>query len=298
MGTIRGLWKLAWLMLIGAGVAAQPDGSADLTGMRVERDIVFADVDDSDLALDLYLPEGSDTPPLIVWVHGGAWRFGSKDDVDAISLVRHGFAMASVAQRLSSVAPFPAQVHDLKAAVRYLRANAQQLGFDGSRIAISGASSGAHLAALVAVTNGSAAHEGSLGRFTATSSDVQALVSYFGASNLTSILDQSTPFGLNVRVPALELLFGGPVEDSAELARLASPVYFVDEHDPPMYLLHGDQDPQMPINQTHELHGAAKKAGVKVVFDVVHGAAHGGEAFYSPERTAEVAAFLHAVLED
>jgi acetyl esterase/lipase len=264
--------------------------------MSIQRNISYAVVDDSELALDLYMPDGVAQPPLIVWVHGGAWRFGSRDAVEVIELLDHGFAIASVSYRLSPVAPFPAQVHDLKAAVRFLRANAQGFGFDGTRIIAGGPSAGAHLAALVAVTNGSAEHEGRVGEYLETSSDVQALISYFGASNLTSILDQSTPFGLRLRVPSLELLFGGPVEETEDLARLASPVFFVDASDPPMYLLHGDQDPQMPINQTHELHGAAKAAGVKVVFDVVHGAGHGGPGFYLPSRTADVAKFLHEAL--
>lgn len=266
--------------------------------MRVQRDITYAVVDDSELAFDLYMPQMTEaSPPLIVWVHGGAWRFGSRESVEVIDLVQHGFAIASVSYRLSPVAAFPAQIHDIKGAIRYLRANAARYGYDGAHIVAAGPSAGAHLAALAAVTNGSAVHEGTVGEYLDTSSDVQALVSYFGASNLTSILDQSTPFGLSVRVPSLELLLGGAIDERTELARQASPVFYVDAQDPPMYLLHGDQDPQMPINQTHELHGAAKAAGIRVVFDVVHGARHGGPDFYLPERTANVAAFLHEVLQ-
>jgi len=280
--------------IAGTSVAQSVDEGGD---MRVLRDITYAVVGESTLAFDLYMPARIDhAPPLIVWVHGGAWQFGSRESVEVIDLVQHGFAIASVSYRLTPVAPFPAQIHDIKGAVRYLRANAAQYGFDGSRIVVGGPSAGAHLAALVAVTNGSAYHEGTIGGFRESSSDVQALVSYFGASNLTSILNQSTPFGLGVRIPSLELLLGGPIEERGTLAREASPVFYVDENDPPMYLLHGDQDPQMPINQTHELHGAAKSAGIRVVFDVVHGARHGGPEFYLPSRTADVAAFLHEVL--
>ena len=282
-------------MLIACAGAAAQDAEIESV-YQVDSAITYATVDGTELALDLYRPAGIDEPPLLVWVHGGAWRFGSRDSVEVRELLGHGFAIASVSYRLTPVAPFPAQVHDLKAAVRFLRAHAEEFGFDGSRIAIGGPSAGAHLAALVAVTNGSAPHEGAVGEYLEESSDVQALVSYFAATNLTSILDQSTPFGLNVRTPALELLFGGPIEEHEDLAKLASPVMFVDAGDPPMYLLHGDQDPQMPINQTHELHGAAKDAGLTVVFDVVHGSGHGGPAFYTPERTAAVAAFLHAAL--
>jgi acetyl esterase/lipase len=244
------------------------------------------------------MPTGIENPPLIVWVHGGIWRYGSRAVVNAIDLVDHGFAIASVSFRLSPVAPMPAQVHDIKAGIRFLRANADVYGYDADRIAIAGASSGGHLAALVGVTNDSESHEGDVGTDLAASSDVQAIVSYFGASNLLSILDQSTPQGLSVRVPALELLLGGNVEARSELARFASPVNHVDASDPPILLLHGDQDPQMPINQSHELHAAAKRHELDVHFEVVHGAGHGGTAFFDRERTELVARFLSSRLRE
>ena len=99
-----------------------------------------------------------------------------------------------------------------------------------------------------------------------------------------------------MREPALELLLGGSVEDKSELARFGSPVFHVDSSDPPLLLLHGDQDPQMPINQTHELHGVAKEYGLDVHFEVIHGAAHGGNAFFDEQRTALVAEFLSRAL--
>jgi dipeptidyl aminopeptidase/acylaminoacyl peptidase len=122
------------------------------------------------------------------------------------------------------------------------------------------------------------------------------VVVYFGASNLTTILSQSTPFGLNVRRPALEQLLGAAPDQVPELATLASPVSHVDRDDPPLFLLHGDQDPQMPINQAHELQGAYKRLGLEVRFDVVHGAAHGGAVFYSTEHLRPVLEFLARAL--
>jgi acetyl esterase/lipase len=208
------------------------------------------------------------------------------------SLIARGYAVASVDYRLTPVAPFPAQVHDLKAAVRYLRAKAGDLGIDGRRFVVAGASAGAHLAALVGVTNGDKFLEGTVGDYTGTSSDVQAIVSFYGMSNLTTILSQSTPHGLKVRVPALELLLGGQPDEKRELARLASPVLHVDARDPPLLLLHGDQDPQAPINQSHELQGAYEDAGRTAEFVVVHGAAHGGDKFFDEARTKIVADFL------
>jgi len=256
--------------------------------------IPYAVVDGQELMLDLYLPANVESPPLIVYIHGGAWRFGSRDSVSPIDLVDKGFAIASVSFRLTPVAPLPAQVHDIKGAVRFLRANAARYGFDAAHIGITGVSSGGHLAALVGLTNGSEPHEGNVGGNIGVSSDVQAIVSYFGASNLTTILAQSTPRGIEIREPALELLLGGPVADKDELARFGSPVFYVDAGDPPLMLLHGDQDPQMPINQAHELHGVAKDKGLTVAFEVVHGSGHGGDAFFDEERTQLVAAFLEA----
>jgi acetyl esterase/lipase len=257
-------------------------------------DIPYAVVDGQELMLDLYLPANIDSPPLLVYVHGGAWRFGSRDSVSPIDLVDRGYAIASVSFRLTPVAPLPAQVHDIKGAVRFLRANAERLGLDGDHIGITGVSSGGHLAALVGLTNGSKEHEGDVGGNSGIPSDVQAIVSYFGASNLTTILAQSTPRGIEIREPALELLLGGAPADRMELARFGSPVFYVDASDPPLLLLHGDQDPQMPINQAHELHGVAREAGLKVAFEVVHGSGHGGDAFFDEARTELVADFLAA----
>ncbi len=205
--------------------------------------------------------------------------------------------MASLDFRQSGEARFPANVHDIKAAIRFLRAKASQYGYRSDRIAIAGSSSGGHLAVLVGVSNGQKELEGTVGAFLNQSSDVAAIVDYFGASNLTTILAQSTPHGLSVRRPALELLLGALPDAEPSLARLASPVTHVDRSDPPLLIFHGDQDPQMPINQSHELQGAYEKAGLDVSFDVVHGAAHGGDAFFSPDRAARALAFLRRTIE-
>jgi dipeptidyl aminopeptidase/acylaminoacyl peptidase len=117
-------------------------------------------------------------------------------------------------------------------------------------------------------------------------------VSFYGAANLQTILSQSTPHGLSVRVPALQLLLGGQPKEQPELAKLASPVAHVDSSDPPLLLIHGDQDPQMPINQAHELHGKYKQLGLPVEFEVVHGGAHGGQQFFDDAMLDRVAEYL------
>lgn len=198
--------------------------------------------------------------------------------------------------RLSTQTRFPAQIHDIKAAIRFLRARAGALGLPADRFVIAGSSAGGHLAAVVGVTNGHPELEGTVGDDRTTSSDVQAIVDLYGASNLTTILRQSTPHGLNVRGPALDLFLGGQPDAVPELARLASPVFHVDANDPPLLLMHGDQDPQMPINQSHELAGAYEQAGRPVVFKVMHGSAHGGPAFTDAAALRLIDTFLRGHL--
>ena len=195
------------------------------------------------------------------------------------------------------VAKFPAQVHDCKAAIRFLRANAKKYGYQTEKIGIAGNSAGGHLVALIGVTNGHAELEGKVGEHLDQSSDVHAIVDYYGPTNFLTILKQSTPHGLSVRVPALQLLLGSPPEENEPLAKLASPVFHVDEKDPALLLIHGDQDPQVPINQSHELHALYKEHQLPVHFEVVHGGVHGGKGFFEDERTKQVAEFFNKHLK-
>ena len=258
-------------------------------------DIEYARVSEHVLKLDLHLPKAAN-PPLIVYVHGGAWRAGSRADVPVAKLLDHGFAIASVDYRLSTEARFPAQIHDIKAAIRFLRAKSELFHVNTSRIGIIGSSAGGHLAALVGVTNGHKALEGRIGGHLDQSSDVQCIVSLFGASNLQSILSQSTEFGLKMRVPALQLLLGGQPNEKPELAHLASPVTHLDKSDPPLLLIHGDADPQMPPEQSREFAKAYQALKLPVQFITMPGSKHGGAEFYDDERTAIVARFLQTHL--
>ena len=264
---------------------------------RVSKDVAYIEGGHEQQRLDIYLPRNPGPHPLIVWVHGGAWRAGSKQDMPLGGLIAQGFAVASVDYRLSTVAPMPAQIHDVKAAIRFLRAHAAEYGFDARRFAVAGSSAGGHLAALTGVSNGNAELEGKLGAHRDQSSDVQAIVSFFGAANLQTILGQSTPHGLSVRVPALQLLLGGQPDAKPVLAKLASPIAHVDAQVPPLLLIHGDADPQMPIEQSRELDAAYRKAGRPVEFVVMPGSVHGGKEFFDSERLALVGKFLRTHLK-
>lgn len=284
----------SYLIIMITGLAMHPAMAAE---PAVLVDIRYATAGGHDLLLDLHRPAGAAKPGLIVWVHGGAWRAGSKKEMPLIELVKAGYVVASIDYRLSPQAQFPAQVHDIKAAIRFLRAKSDTFGFDGRRVVIAGASAGGHLAALAGVTNGHRELEGTVGDHLDQSSRIDAIISFYGMSNLTTILSQSTPHGLKVRIPALQLLLGGQPEERVELARLASPVFHVDEQDPPLLLFHGDQDPQAPINQSHELQGRYESVGRPCEFKVVHDAKHGGPEFFDQDRMAIVNSFLNSVMK-
>jgi len=295
LATVATRLRLALLLATALTLLGRAQGAAAQTAPTY-RDVVYATVDGKPLALDVYLPAGVTSPPLVVWVHGGAWTSGTKANPPA-EFVAHGYALASLDFRQSTTARFPAQVHDIKAAIRFLRAMRARYGdYRTDRIAIAGSSSGGHLAALVGVTNGDAELEGRVGGSFEQSSSVQAILDYYGASNLTTILAQSTPHGLSVRRPALDRLLGAQPETVPALAELASPMDHIDRGDPPLFILHGDQDPQMPVNQSLELQGAYEKLGLDVELRIVHGAAHGGAVFFSPAYLEPALAFLRRTI--
>ena len=262
----------------------------------VRRDIEYATVDDHRLLLDLYLPDREGPHPVIVWVHGGAWRAGSKKSMPLDELVNIGYAIASIDYRLSPVAPFPAQVHDIKAAIRFLRAHTDEYGLNTKNIAIAGSSAGGHLAALVGVTNGNEYHEGKVGQHLDQSSDVAAIIDMYGPTNFLTILNQSTPHGLGVRIPALQLLLRKQPTDDPVLAKLASPVYHIDAADPPLLVIHGVQDPQVPISQSLELHCVYKNKGRSVHLHMIYDGVHGGPSFTDPARIKLMDKFLSPIL--
>ncbi len=255
------------------------------------KNILYGGEADKKLALDIYKLNKQSSLYLIVWIHGGAWRSGSKDN-PPLGLLGYGYALASINFSLSTGKIFRAQVHEIKAAIRFLRANANKYGYQPGKIIIWGGSSGGHLAALVATTNNHKELDGDIGNYISTSSSVQGCIDYFGPTNFLTILNQSTPRGVNVRLPALAILLGKPVEQATRLAKLASTVFHGDAADPPMFIVHGEQDVQVPINQSIQLLSAYKTKKLTVQMEFIPNAGHSDPVYFKQELLEKIDKFL------
>ena len=237
--------------------------------VTVRRDIEFARRATGPLLLDLYLPAGVPAP-VVVWLHGGGWFTG--DHTLAPDLCRHfadrGIAMASVEYRLSGAALFPAQLHDVRTAIRHLRTHAAQWHLDPGRIGVWGSSAGGHLAALAGLTG----HLDRLdGEDESGDASVRAVAESYGPSDLRESAAQM-PNG----APSPEAaLLGGRPDDLVAAARAASPLHQVTEHAPPFQISHGTADTVVPHRHSERLHTALLAAGVDSELFLVDGYRHG-----------------------
>jgi acetyl esterase/lipase len=265
--------------------------------VKVDRNLVYARAGGKDLLLDIYRPENQDRDlPVVVWIYGGAFRAGSKDDDQTGGvtwLANRGYAVVAFNYRLSFEARFPAQTQDCKAAIRWLRANAAKYRLNTGRIAAWGASAGGHLAAMLGTSGGVADLEGDLGN-EKESSRVQAVIDFFGPTDFLQ-MDAAAPPGGQKHNPAdspESQLVGGPIQENKDKVRRANPITYVTSDSPPFLILHGERDPLVPVNQSELLFEALKKAGRDVTFFKIVGAGHGGPQFNTPVVRAMVLAFL------
>ena len=265
-----------------------------LAGTTVHRDLAYVANGHARQNLDLYLPSGYPQLPLIIWIHGGAFRMGSKEglEFDAVPLeyLALGYAVASINYRLSQHALFPAQIEDCKAAVRWLRAHAEQYKLDPNRFGVWGPSAGGHLAAMLGTTGAATAFE--VGGHLDVSSRVQAVVDYFGPTDFLQMDDQRLPDGQLHNPPDSpeSQLIGGAIQEHRQRVAQANPITYVTNDAPPFLIVHGDCDPLVPYQQSVLLDAALRQAGVPVTFYTVVNAGHGG--FTDPRVPELTQAFL------
>ncbi len=260
-----------------------------------QADLTYREVAGLALKLDLYLPRSPAANPLpvVLWVHGGGWIQGSKERCPASWLAAEGFAVASVQYRLSTQARWPAQIEDCREAVRWLRCHASEHGLDPERIGVWGSSAGGHLAALMG-TLPTPPDE-------AVSSRVSAVCDWYGPSDLltmpANVLSEPRTRADVEKSNGAKLL-GGAIVDLPELAKRASALHQVSSNDTPFLIMHGDADPQVPLDQSTRLHEALRQAGVESTLIVLPGAGHGGPAFHAPEARTAILAFFRKHLHE
>lgn len=277
-------WRgaLAISILLATSIAAFPqdrDRARPLPpGVVKHTDVVYASIKGRDLSLDIYAPATKpESPiPVIVWVHGGGWRNGSKAGVGrSLPILSKGYGLVSVEYRLSGEALFPAAIADVKAAFRWVRANASTYGFDPARMGAWGSSAGGHLVALLGtaheVADWDAIHEENSG----VSSRPDAVCNWFGPTDFLRMNDFPSRIDHDSPDSPESKFIGGPIQENEEKAQRANPISYVTADDPPMLHMHGELDRAVPFNQSELLHAALEDAGVDSTLYMVKSADHG-----------------------
>lgn len=273
---------------------------------NVIKDISFAEVNGHPLYLDLYVAESAKVDsPLVVFIHGGGWRSGKKTQIPnwlSNSLIDAGYAVASISYRFSDEDTFPAQIHDCKAAIRWLRANAESYSLDTSEIVVMGQSAGAYLAGLLGVTGDVEALEGVVGGNLDQSSRVSAVVDSYGPMDFI-LRSQDQPDQTESPSGKVYQLLGGPVSEAIAFAELASPAYHVTSDDAPFLIFHGTADGTVLMNQSEKMFDTYQALNLPVTLERVEGAGHGDadrdseEEFQDPENIQKILDFVNLYLD-
>jgi acetyl esterase/lipase len=267
--------------------------SADDKKVTTANDLVYTKVGDQELKLDLARPAEGDGPfPGVLVIHGGAWRAGNKADMRPLlgEFAKRGYIAISPQYRFCPKEVFPAQVHDVKAAVRWLRAHASEYKLDANHIGATGFSAGGHLALMLGVTAPEDGLEGDVPK-DAPSSRVQAVVNYFGPTDLgaSDIPDVSKPL-------VKDFLGGEPAEKPAETKK-ASPITYASKDDPPILTLQGTKDPLVPHTQATAFADAMTKTGAPGRVELMIGAGHGWAGAEMTRTLEETSAFFDLYLK-
>ena len=246
-------------------------------GLEFLPDVVYGKGGGKDLKLDILRPKQAPAGPMpvVVYIHGGAWKAGSKSGMPPLCnrLAQQGYFCASVEYRFSQEAVFPAQIEDCKCAIRFLRAHAKEYKINPDRIGVWGHSAGGHLVALLGTAGDAKDLEGT-GGWQDQSSRVQCVIDCFGPTDFTVVPKGLEGVKEQMSSPVTQLI-GGPIPENMEKAAKASPITYVTKDDPPILIMHGDQDPTVPLDQSQRFYEALKKAGVDATLHVVKGAGHG-----------------------
>lgn len=284
-------------------------GSMLLAQRPAFANLEYARVKGGSLRLDIYIPKiRKGRLPLVVWIHGGGWKYGNKSSAASAAalLLPKGYAVAGINYRLSQDSIFPAQLNDCKAAIRWLRANANKFNIDPWRIGVWGSSAGGHLSSLLGTTGGIITSvsgnvamdiEGSVGSCFDYSSRVQAVCDFYGPTDFLKM----EGFHLSPRSNEA-LLIGGALRKNYDRCMLANPIRYVSPDDPPFFIAHGTNDPVVPFSQSEMLNKALRQAfkenRKEVVFYPIKDAVHGGNAFNSEALLKRVVAFFDRNLKD
>ncbi|WP_282153333.1 alpha/beta hydrolase [Ruegeria atlantica] len=291
---------------------AQNTKKADVSWVKNKwLDIPYASQSEAQ-KLDIYLPEEGGGPfPVILGIHGGAFAFGDKtdDEMEAhIKGLKHGFAVVSINYRLSGEAPFPAGSHDVKAAVRWIKANSDQYGLNPDKIASWGGSAGGYYSAVLGTTSGLDFFEDKSMGNAEQPSNVHASVAWFGAYDLVVLGEQ---FKESSVTPQIEQdpndptshnseFMGGALASIARKVTEANPGNHISRDTPPFLIQHGTADTVVPFKQSTDFTERMRSivpADTEVTFEALEGQGHMGDGFYTDENLTKVFAFLERHLK-
>lgn len=244
--------------------------------------------------LDLFLPKertAEDKLPVLVFIHGGGWTGGDRSRAagSVLPFVASGkYAGITVSYRLSPEAHWPAQIHDCKAAIRWVRGHAEKYGLDPARIAVWGSSAGGHLVSLLGTTHDVSELEGDLGSFVGESSQVTCVINQCGPMDFAKVLMYADGKPV-LEDPAVVALIGGSVAENPDLIKAVSPVTYVTANDAPFLSIHGMKDQRVDFVQATSIEAALEAAGVP---SILIGAAEGGHGLNHPAIKDRIATFL------
>jgi acetyl esterase/lipase len=266
-----------------------PPRAAATVGVEFHRDLPYETIDGVPIKLDVAVPTAGDGPfPLILCIHGGAWRIGDKWKFNPMieDLARHGYVAASINYRFAPRYKYPAQLDDTKAALLFLKQHARQFKIDVNKVGATGESSGAHLAMMMAFQ---AAEQKNVPPVKSTR--LAAIVNYYGPVDLTNwsvapLVQFMWQRQFHERLEDSMLNFLGSNEKDGDPVKAASPINYVTKHAPPILTFHGTLDPMVPFHQAELLRDALKKNDVPEQLVPIENGLHGGWA-PAAKRTAD-----------